>query len=69
MQNVSEQILQVTRSADWWSFGAILLLLYTGEGPSSLVPSGTILLLLYTGEGPSSLVPSGTILLLDPVYW
>jgi len=32
--------LEVTRSADWWSFGAILLLLYTGEGPSSLVPSG-----------------------------
>lgn len=32
--------LEVTRSADWWSFGAILLLLYTGEGPCSLVPSG-----------------------------
>eukprot|EP00088_Acartia_fossae_P004612 TRINITY_DN11987_c0_g1_i4.p1 TRINITY_DN11987_c0_g1~~TRINITY_DN11987_c0_g1_i4.p1 ORF type:complete len:645 (-),score=119.06 TRINITY_DN11987_c0_g1_i4:16-1950(-) len=32
--------VEVTRSADWWSFGAILLLLYTGKGPSSLIPSG-----------------------------
>ena len=32
--------MEISRSADWWSFGAILLLLYTGEGPSSLIPSG-----------------------------
>jgi hypothetical protein len=31
---------EVTRAADWWSFGAILLLLYTGQGPCSLIPSG-----------------------------
>jgi len=33
-------VLDVTPAADWWSFGAILHLLYTGRGPSSLVPTG-----------------------------
>jgi len=33
-------VSEITPAADWWSYGAILLLLYTGKGPSSLIPTG-----------------------------
>jgi len=33
-------ISDITPAADWWSFGAILHLLYCGVGPSSSLPSG-----------------------------
>jgi len=31
---------EITPAADWWSFGAILHLLYTGVSPSAVIPSG-----------------------------
>lgn len=33
-------VSDVTPAADWWSYGAILYLLYTGRSPSSNIPSG-----------------------------
>lgn len=33
-------VSEISPAADWWSYGAILLLLYTGRGPSSLIPTG-----------------------------
>jgi len=33
-------VADMTPAADWWSYGAILYLLYTGRSPSSNIPSG-----------------------------